>query len=143
MVFGECNLLRSFSNFQSCSISLITDIVHALSVTPTRQNTRFFAFICVTFCFVVHGTFLKFGVHLQNTLGVFKLVILSAISILGLLCLAGVPGFSVRDGYDVPDNFRWETFWEGSNKSPNAFVTGLYNVIWSSILFLRLPYPHV
>jgi hypothetical protein len=42
----------------------------------------------------------------------------------------GVPGFSVREGYEVPRNFEWSKVWEGSGTGANAFVTGLYNVIW-------------
>jgi len=107
-----------------------TDVIHSLSLSPTRYNTRFVAFLCLTFCLVIHGTFLKWGVRLQNTLGLFKLVILSAIAASGIFCLIGVPGFAVRDGYEVPKNFGWDNFWEGSGKGANAFVTGLYNVIW-------------
>jgi len=72
----------------------------------------------------------KFGLLLQNALGVFKLVILFAIAFSGISCLLGVPGFAVRDGYEVPRNFEWSKMWEGSGTGANAFVTGLYNVIW-------------
>jgi hypothetical protein len=82
------------------------------------------------FCFLIHGTLLKWGLRLQNTLGVLKLFILSAIALLGLFCLMGVPGFAVQDGYEVPRNFEWGRMWEGSGTGVNAFVTGLYNVIW-------------
>lgn len=104
------------------------DVIHSLYLEPTRYNTRFVAILCLTFCVFIHGTFLKAGLRLQNALGMFKLVILSAISISGLLCLAGVPGFTVREEYEKPKNF--EHVWEGSGKGANAFVTGLYNVIW-------------
>jgi hypothetical protein len=68
---------------------------------------------------------------LQNTLGAGKLIVLSVISLSGLLCLVGFPGFQVREGYEVPNNFRWEKLWEGSSgKGANAFVSGLYNVMW-------------
>jgi hypothetical protein len=88
------------------------------------------AFLSLTFCLLIHGTLLKWGLRLQNALGFFKLVILFAIAVSGMLCLIGVPGFSVRDGYEVPRNFEWSQIWEGSGKDANAYVTGLYNVIW-------------
>lgn len=105
-------------------------MIHSLSLTPSRYNTRFVAFLCLTFCFVIHGTALKWGLRIQNTLGFSKLVILFAIALSGLLCLAGVPGFTVREGYEVPRNFEWARMWEGSGTGANGFVTGLYNVIW-------------
>lgn len=105
-------------------------MIHSLSLTPSRYNTRFVAFLCLTFCFVIHGTALKWGLRIQNTLGFSKLVILFAIALSGLLCLAGVPGFTVREDYEVPRNFEWGRMWEGSGTGVNGFVTGLYNVIW-------------
>jgi hypothetical protein len=73
---------------------------------------------------------LKWGVRLQNVLGSFKLVVLSAVALAGLLSLLGVPGFQVSDQYEQPHNFEWKKFWEGSGIGVNAFVTGMYNVIW-------------
>ena len=71
---------------------------------------------------------LKWGVRLQNTLGMFKFVVLTLISISGVLCLAGVT--KVREEYEKPDNLRWDKLWEGSGTGANAFVSGLYNIIW-------------
>lgn len=108
-----------------------TDVIHALGLEPTRYNTRFVAVICLTFILFMHGTLPKWGLRLQNSLGLFKLLILSAISVCGLLSLAGVQAFAVKEGYDKPRNFEsWEKVWEGSRGDANAFVTGLYNVIW-------------
>ncbi|GLB38975.1 putative amino acid permease [Lyophyllum shimeji] len=108
-------------------------VLHSLSITPSRFNTRGVAFLCLTFCFLVHGITPTLGIRLQNTLGLIKLLILCAIAASGLFCLAGVPGFSVRGTlYETPNNFEWRKFWEGSSRtSPNAFVTGLFNVLWS------------
>jgi amino acid transporter len=91
----------------------------------------------------MHGTKLApWGVRLQNTLGAGKLLVLSAIAISGLLCLAGVPGFQVREGYEVPDSFSsWEKLWEGSSgRGSNAFVTGLFGVTWSFIGYANANY---
>uniref|UniRef100_A0A0W0F3G9 Putative APC amino acid permease n=1 Tax=Moniliophthora roreri TaxID=221103 RepID=A0A0W0F3G9_MONRR len=109
------------------------NILHALAIEPTRFNTRFIAFLCLTFIIIIHGAFMKWGLRLQNTLGLFKLVILSAIALCGFLSLAGIPAFAVKREYDQPDNFRWGKFWEGTRTDANAFVSGLYNVIWSFV----------
>lgn len=105
-------------------------MLHAISVTPTRFNTRLVAFLCLTFVCLMHGTLLRWGIRLQNTLGLLKLVTLSLIAVSGLCCLVGVPGFQVLEGYETPHNFDWSNLWEGSGTGANAFVTGLYNVIW-------------
>lgn len=99
---------------------------------PTYHLTRFTAFGCLTFIVVMHGTsFSPCGLRLQNALGAGKLLVLSSIALVGLLSLVGMPGFGIKDGYEVPNNFTWNTFWEGSRgKGVNAFVTGLYNVMW-------------
>jgi hypothetical protein len=108
----------------------IRDALHALAYESTPTRVRVVAFLCSTFCLVVHGVFLNFGLRLQNTLGAFKLLALVLVAGSGVLSLAGVPGFSVGDEYDQPNNFAWSTFWEGSKFGANAFVTGMYNVIW-------------
>ncbi|KAF9255771.1 APC amino acid permease [Marasmius fiardii PR-910] len=108
-------------------------MLHALVIEPTPFNIRFVAWIILTFVTTVHGTWLRFGLRLQNALGAFKLFILSVIALCGLLSLAGFPGLSVRDEYEQPENFKWDKFWDGGTSDANSFVTGLYNVIWSFI----------
>ena len=108
----------------------ISDLLHSLSIEPTWFNTRLVAFSCLTFICIIHGTLLNLGLRLQNMLGVFKLLVLALISLSGILCLAGVKGIQVRDEYEKPDNFTWDKLWEGSGTGANAFVSGLYNVIW-------------
>lgn len=78
----------------------------------------------------MHGTWLApWGLRLQNTLGAGKLLVLTSIGLCGLLSLVGMPGFHIRPGYEIPDN--WHSMWEGSRgKGANAFVSGLYNVMW-------------
>ncbi|KAH9477578.1 High-affinity methionine permease [Psilocybe cubensis] len=48
--------------------------------------------------------------------------------------------FQVREGYEKPDNFKWEKFWEGSGTGLNAFVSGVYNVIWSFVGYSNANY---
>lgn len=118
-----------------------TDVLNALAIQPTRFASRLVAILVLTFCLSVHGTLLKFGVRLQNTLGAFKLLILFAISLLGILSLLGVPGLAVRAPYETPHNFEsWAAFWEGSGTGANGFVTALYSVIWSFIGYANANY---
>ncbi|KAG6827023.1 hypothetical protein H0H93_015923, partial [Arthromyces matolae] len=115
-------------------------VVHSLGGTPNQYNTRLVAFLCLTFCLLAHGTMHKFGLRLQNALGFSKLLILCAISISGIFCLIGVPGFAVREGYEKPTNFEWSKMWEGSGTGANGFVTALYSVIWSFIGYSNANY---
>ncbi|KAG2118394.1 APC amino acid permease [Suillus clintonianus] len=105
--------------------------LNALAIQPTIVNVRVVAFLCSTFCLIAHGAFLNSGLKIQNALCLFKFFVLLTIALSGLFSLAGVPGFVVRDGYDIPHNFTWSSFWEGSDIGLNAFVMGMYNVIWS------------
>ena len=102
----------------------MSDMLHALSIEPTWFNTRLVAFSCLTSICLIHGTLLGLGLRLQNTLGVLKLLVLALISV------SGIKGIQVRDEYEKPDNFTWAKIWQGSGTGTNAFVNGLYNVIW-------------
>ncbi|KAG6816363.1 hypothetical protein H0H93_008153 [Arthromyces matolae] len=108
-------------------------VVHALGYAPGEYNIRLVALLSLTFCFFAHAIWQNFGLRLQNSLGFFKLFVLSSIAISGFFCLLGVPGFTVREGYEKPTNFQWRKMWEGSGTGLNGFVTALYSVIWSFI----------
>ncbi|KAH7924907.1 amino acid transporter [Leucogyrophana mollusca] len=114
--------------------------LHALAIETSPVNVRIMAFMSMTFCLIMHGVFFKWGVRLQNALGIFKLVVLVLISFSGLFCLVGVPGFEIKESYDPPKNFTWDEFWQGTDLSLNAFVTGMYNVIWSYIGYSNANY---
>lgn len=101
---------------------------------------------CVTFAMIVHGTHPAWGVRLQNSLGVLKLIALCAIALSGLAALARLPGFKLEDVrrqsmplsiyspycLQPPRNFEWSHMWAGSLKGGvSAFVTGLFTVVWS------------
>ncbi len=78
----------------------------------------------------IHGTTLQWGLRIQNTLAMFKLVVLTLVAGSGILSLMGVPGFQVGDDYEKPHNFEWDKFWEGSGTGADAFVAGMFAVIW-------------
>ncbi|KAF9525454.1 APC amino acid permease [Crepidotus variabilis] len=115
-------------------------LLHGLSIPSTYWTTRLVAFICLTFICFIHGFTVKWGLRVQNTLGLFKLAVLVLISISGLLCLAGIGDIHVRNEYEQPDNLRWSKLWEGSGTGANAFVNGMYNVIWSFVGYSNANY---
>jgi amino acid transporter len=109
-------------------------ILHAAGKEPTQWNTRGIALACITFSLLIHGTALKWGLRLQNVLGTFKIVILLLIAFAGFGALAGHVKIDPK-----PDNFR--NSFEGTGSiNANAFVTGLYNVIWSFIGYSNANY---
>ncbi|PPR05490.1 hypothetical protein CVT26_009057 [Gymnopilus dilepis] len=138
---GEKNYLE-FIYRKPLFMATCTYVFYTLIMGTATANSVVFSesFTCLTFVCFIHGTRLKWGLRLQNALGFSKLVILALIAISGLLSLAGVKGLQVREGYDKPHNFQWDKFWEGSGTGANAFVSGLYNIIWSYIGYANANY---
>ncbi|KAF8622990.1 hypothetical protein AX15_006586 [Amanita polypyramis BW_CC] len=114
--------------------------LRALGIEPTPENVRKLAYYCLSLVTFIHGTHVTLGIRIQNVLGTFKIIVLVAISVAGLLSLAGVHGFQVRDEYEKPHNFEWSHFWEGTNVDPNAFSTGVYNVLWCFVGYQNANY---
>lgn len=96
----------------------------------TTYGARAIAVGCLTMSFITHSCFMTAGLRLQNTLGFLKLLVLISIIFVGMAHLAGIPGFELKEGAEVPDNLRWSKLWEGSGNGATAFVTGLYSVTW-------------
>jgi amino acid transporter len=64
-------------------------ILHAANVEVNRWNQRGIGLACVTAAFLIHGLALKWGLRLQNFLGVIKLLILLLIVVSGFVALGG------------------------------------------------------
>jgi len=47
-------------------------ILLAANVEPTRWTLRLVGFACMTFALLIHGVALRWGLRLQNFLGIFK-----------------------------------------------------------------------
>ncbi|KAH8097008.1 amino acid transporter [Cristinia sonorae] len=128
-----------FIAWQSASATVFGEyVVHALN--PTNGSfpisSRFVSLICMTFAFVIHGTRLQWGLRIQNALATFKLLILVGMAFSGLAVLSGLIELK-----EPPDNFKWPVMWKGSGSGGvNAFVTGLYNIIWSFIGYSNANY---
>lgn len=95
-------------------------ILRAANVEPGRWTLRLVGFACVTFAMVLHGTALKWGLRLQNVLGIFKIIILVFIIITGFVALGG----HLR--IEKPHNFT--NAFEGTTASASSFCLSLYNV---------------
>ncbi|KAF9545079.1 high affinity methionine permease [Agrocybe pediades] len=103
-------------------------ILLAAQVEPTRWTLRLVGFACVSFAVLIHGTALKWGLRLQNFLGIFKVIVLLFIVVTGWVALGG----HLRD---------FETDANGDTKgSASGVCLCLYNVIWSYIGFANMNY---
>lgn len=103
--------------------------LHALGIPTNQWNQRLIALLTLSAGAALHGTSVKAGLTVQNTLGMFKIAVLAAISLAGLAVVTGW----VRVGADPQHSPARENFshpFEGSTASANALVTGLYKVIW-------------
>jgi amino acid transporter len=107
-------------------------ILNAAQVPVNRWNQRGIGLACITSAFLIHGLALKWGLRLQNILGVIKLIILLIIVFSGFAALGG----HLR--IEKPHNF--ENAFEGTTGSAYGVVTALYNVIWSFIGYSNANY---
>ncbi|KAL5313520.1 hypothetical protein ACEPPN_017940 [Leptodophora sp. 'Broadleaf-Isolate-01'] len=108
-------------------------ILHAANVEVTRWNQRGVGLACITTAFLIHGLALKWGVRLQNALGLIKLAIMLIIVVSGFVALGGHVKLEKK-----PDNFT--NAFEGTTASAYGIVTALYNVIWSLIGYSNANY---
>ncbi|PPQ95601.1 hypothetical protein CVT26_008630 [Gymnopilus dilepis] len=107
-------------------------ILLAANVNPGRWTLRLVGFACITFSLLIHGLALKWGLRLQNFLGIFKILVLVFVIITGFVALGG------HMKIDKPHNFT--NAFEGTTASASSFCLSLYNVIWSYIGFSNVNY---
>ncbi|KAE8229933.1 hypothetical protein CF326_g5079 [Tilletia indica] len=110
-----------------------TYILKAAQRDATEWASKGLGALVLTFCFLLHSFALKWGLHLQNILGSFKVFILVFIACCGFAALAGHTRLSER-----PHNFR--NAFEGTTADTYGIVSALYNVIWSFIGFSNVNY---
>ncbi|PHH82584.1 hypothetical protein CDD82_5509 [Ophiocordyceps australis] len=104
-------------------------ILHAAQVPVTRWNQRGLALACLTTAFLIHGTALKWGIRLQNLLGIIKILVIILIII--------APLFNLKK---VRQNTNFDHAFEGTTASAYGVVTALYNVIWSFVGYSNANY---
>lgn len=114
---------RYESDFYLILIVFPKDMVHAFRGEITQWNTRLIGWVCLTSITLIHSFFLNWGLRVQNILALVKLGILLFLILSGLSVLFGFIAIPNR-----PENFS--NIWEGTRKDTNAFVSGLYSVIW-------------
>ncbi|EXJ91271.1 hypothetical protein A1O1_04381 [Capronia coronata CBS 617.96] len=107
-------------------------ILNAAQVEVTRWNQRGIGLACITAAFLVHGCALKWGLRLQNLLGLIKLIVVLLIIVAGWAALGGALKI------DKPHNF--DNAFAGTTGSAYGVVTALYNVIWSYIGYSNANY---
>ncbi|KAL4796726.1 amino acid/polyamine transporter I [Aspergillus venezuelensis] len=107
-------------------------ILNAAQVEVDRWNQRGIGLACITAAFLIHGFALKWGLRLQNFLGVVKLIIIVFIVVTGWVALAG------HTRIETPHNFT--NAFEGTTGSGYGVVMALYNVIWSFIGYSNANY---
>ena len=86
----------------------------------THWQLHFVGLVCLTFSLLLHRTSLKWGLRLQNVLGVFKIIILVFVIITGSFALGG------HMKAEKPRNFR--NVFDGTTTSALSFCSSLYNV---------------
>ncbi|KAK2623912.1 hypothetical protein QTJ16_006546 [Diplocarpon rosae] len=108
-------------------------ILHAADIELTRWNQRGVGLACITAAFLIHGCALKWGLRLQNLLGMVKLAILLTIVLAGFVALGGHVKLDKK-----PDNFA--NVFEGTTASAYGIVNALYSVIWSLLGYSNANY---
>ncbi|KAJ5389715.1 uncharacterized protein N7496_000783 [Penicillium cataractarum] len=107
-------------------------ILNAAEIEVDRWNQRGIGLACLSAAFLVHSIALKWGIRLQNLLGIIKLIIILFIVVAGWVALAG------HTKAETPHNFR--NAFEGTKGSGYSIVMALYNVIWSFIGYSNANY---
>ncbi|CEJ55611.1 Putative Methionine transporter (Eurofung) [Penicillium brasilianum] len=107
-------------------------ILNAAEIEVDRWNQRGIGLACLSAAFLVHSIALKWGIRLQNLLGIIKLIIILFIVVTGWVALAG------HTKAETPHNFQ--NAFEGTKGSGYSIVMALYNVIWSFIGYSNANY---
>ncbi|PRT57032.1 High-affinity methionine permease [Wickerhamiella sorbophila] len=109
-------------------------ILVAAGKEVTRWNQRGIGVACLTFSFLLHGTFKRAGLALQNVLGLFKLVVIGMMIIIGFVALGG--GGGIKETGNFHDSFTNTA----DSTSGYGVVMALYNIIWSFVGYSNANY---
>jgi len=101
-------------------------ILLAANVEPTRWTLRLVGFACMTFALLIHGVALRWGLRLQNFLGISKILVLVFVIITGFVALGG--------HMKVPKTNNFTNAFQGTTVSASSFFLSLYNVYRSPSL---------
>lgn len=123
-LYTGCVVLFSWA--RSNSVVFRDYILHAANVEVKRWNQRGIDLASVGSAFPIPGLALKWGLRLQNLLGVIKLLIILLILVSGWAALGG----AIR--IDKPHNS--DNAFKVTTGSANGVVMALFNVIWSYMI---------
>ncbi|KAK4049712.1 hypothetical protein OIV83_003987 [Microbotryomycetes sp. JL201] len=112
-----------------------TLLLNAGQLEATRWRERGIGVGVVMFALLIHAVTPKWGLRLQNALGIFKIGVLLFIVIAGFVALGG----HVKAGVPEPSNFS-NAFAGAGSINASSFVNGLYSVIWSFIGYSNVFY---
>lgn len=107
-------------------------VLHAMDVEVNRWNQRGIGVMCITAAFIFHSTAVKWGLRLQNMLGIIKLAVILVIVFSGFAVLGGKT--------TVPETGNFKNPWEGGGTSAYGIVSALYGVIWSYVGYSNANY---
>lgn len=109
-----------------------------LNTEPSSTVLEMAAFACITSTLLLHGIALKWGLRIQNALGVLKLFIIFVVVGTGYVALRnGIPNSSATTTRKIQgdgDSERWRgrdnfrDVWGGTSGSLVALCTALYSV---------------
>jgi amino acid transporter len=100
-------------------------IIVAAGQKVDRWNQRGIGLACITFAFLVHSLSVKWGLRLQNLLGLFKFGVIAVIVIAGWVALSG--------RLNIEPTHAFTNTFSGHTPTGYGVVMALYNVIWSFI----------
>lgn len=93
-------------------------ILNAAQIEINRWNQRGIGLACITAAFLIHGLALKWGLRLQNLLGVIKLIVILIIVVAGWAALGGALKI------EKPHNF--DNAFEGTTGSAYGVSTAVF-----------------
>lgn len=93
-------------------------ILNAAQIEINRWNQRGIGLACITAAFLIHGLALKWGLRLQNLLGVIKLIVILIIVVAGWAALGGALNI------EKPHNF--DNAFEGTTGSAYGVSTAVF-----------------
>lgn len=128
VVFGEC---KSHLPSPHTASLISVDMIHAFGQEITQWNTRLVGFACISIVTAIHIFHLNSGLRVQNALAIVKFGIMIFIILCGFLAGIGIVPLAQKSR-------NFENIWEGSSRDPNAFVAGLFNVLWYLFLLNSL-----
>ncbi|KAK2741234.1 Aminopeptidase 2 mitochondrial [Myotisia sp. PD_48] len=107
-------------------------MLHAADVPVNRWNQRGIGLACITVAFLVHATEMKWGLRIQNALGILKLLVILVVVVCGVVALTGLTGVKASNNFSDA--------WGSGTPSAYGIVTALYSVVWSYIGYSNANY---